>query len=419
MEILSTGEKIKRARIYKGATLKDICEDKISVSKMSCIENDKVKAEPWILEFISKKLDIDIDYLKKDVRDQIKDNISVVKEQKFTTDIEDRLQYNLEYALEYNYYDLAFKILHILFSNYLMSKKFENIQVITSKYYDMCQKSNIEENNLIYSKDMARYFYMSKEYEQAASYYNNVRKVISNAEECDKETLAVVTYNEAACYLMLENYERAYEIAIRLLELIDYVKVDIKKAEMYHVLAILSLKIGKDNFEEYELKSYEYYKDDASYKSKAMLNYAILMFQGEMNDRAIEYVKKGLNNFPKQNKEELVEYMLRCVEELTTYVALSEAQKICDEALNSAICCDNIRYIEKAYYFKAIILQKQDMYLQSEMYMNLSLDALFKFGNKQERHKRYLEMGNMYHKLGETSEALKYFTLAMGIEKKI
>lgn len=419
MEILSTGEKIKRARIYKGATLKDICEDKVSVSKMSCIENDKVKAEPWVLEFISKKLDIDIDYLKKDVRDQIRDNIFAVEEQKFTKDIEDRLQYNLEYALEYNYYDLAFKILHILFSSYLISKKFENIQVITSKYYDMCQKSNIEENNLIYSKDMARYFYMNKEYEQAASYYNNVRKVLSDTESCDKETLAVVTYNEAACYLMLENYERSYEIAIRLLELIHHVKADIKKAEMYHVLAILSLKIGKGNFEEYESKSYEYYKDDANYKSKAMLNYAILMFQGKMDDKAIEYVKKGLSNFPRQNKEEFVEYMLRCVEELSTYEALGEAQKICDEALNNAIGCDNIRYIEKAYYFKAIILQKQDMYLQSEMYMNLSLDALFKFGNKQERHKRYLEMGNMYHKLGETSEALKYFTLAMGIEKKI
>ncbi|SHH93152.1 hypothetical protein [Clostridium intestinale] len=44
MEILSTGEKIKRARIYKGITLKELCGDKISISKMSCIENEKIKA---------------------------------------------------------------------------------------------------------------------------------------------------------------------------------------------------------------------------------------------------------------------------------------------------------------------------------------------------------------------------------------
>ena len=45
MEILSTGQKIKRARIYKGITLKELCKDKISISKMSCIENGKVKAD--------------------------------------------------------------------------------------------------------------------------------------------------------------------------------------------------------------------------------------------------------------------------------------------------------------------------------------------------------------------------------------
>ena len=45
MEILSTGEKIKRSRIYKGVTLKELCANEISISKMSCIENGKVKAD--------------------------------------------------------------------------------------------------------------------------------------------------------------------------------------------------------------------------------------------------------------------------------------------------------------------------------------------------------------------------------------
>ena len=60
MEILSTGEKIKRARVYQGITLKELCNDEISISKMSCIENGKIKADSEILHYISKKLDIDI-----------------------------------------------------------------------------------------------------------------------------------------------------------------------------------------------------------------------------------------------------------------------------------------------------------------------------------------------------------------------
>ena len=43
MEILSTGEKIKRARVYQGITLKELCSDEISISKMSCIENGKIR----------------------------------------------------------------------------------------------------------------------------------------------------------------------------------------------------------------------------------------------------------------------------------------------------------------------------------------------------------------------------------------
>ena len=53
MEILSTGEKIKRARIYKGITLKELCGEEISISKMSCIENGKIKADDECLDFFT------------------------------------------------------------------------------------------------------------------------------------------------------------------------------------------------------------------------------------------------------------------------------------------------------------------------------------------------------------------------------
>lgn len=419
MEILSTGEKIKRARIYKGSTLKDICEDKISVSKMSCIENGKIKPEPWILEFIAKKLDLDIDYLMKDVREQIVTSISELEKCKFSQDLEQKLQYILEYSLEYEYYDLAFKIMHLLFEAYLEAEKFEYIQIITSKYYEFCQKSKDDNNQLIYYKDMAKYLYMNEEYLQASTYYNSVRKTLREKDIKDYDMLTSVIFNEAACYMMLDDYERAYEIAIRLIDLLPHVDEDFKKACIYHLLAILSLNMGKDNFEEYETKAYEYYGKDDSKVADALLNYAIIMFKTNMEDKAISYLKRGLDIYPKYNREALVGYMLRCIDEMISYNMLEEAEEISDEALNNAIGCDNIKFIERAYYFKSLILERKGKYEQAETYMNLSLDALFKFGSKQERYKRYMEMGNMYYKLGEISESIKYFTLAMNIEKKM
>jgi transcriptional regulator with XRE-family HTH domain len=90
LEILSTGEKIRRARIYKGYTLKDICDDKISISKMSCIENDKVDAEDWIIEHVSKKLELDIDYLKQSITEQLTQNLNLLEKSKGNEDFEEK-----------------------------------------------------------------------------------------------------------------------------------------------------------------------------------------------------------------------------------------------------------------------------------------------------------------------------------------
>ena len=154
-------------------------------------------------------------------------------------------------------------------------------------------------------------------------------------------------------------------------------------------------------------------------KAKAIYNYACSMFDVGLTDKAIEYIKEGLKVYPQKNRESMVRYMLLCISELVKRNVLEEAQNICDEALNNAISCDNVKLIEQAYYYKSMILQRQGNYSGAEMYMNLATDALFKFANKQERHKRYMEMGNMYHKLGQISDAIRYFTLAMALEKKM
>ena len=425
MEILSTGEKIKRTRIYKGFTLREICDDKISVSKMSCIENNKVMAEPWILELISKKLDIDVEYLNENVKEQVEENIKALKKDSMDgkdikdDDFEAKVSYNLEFAERYNYYDLAIELIHMLFNFYLDKRDFEKTQSITSQYYDLYLKTSIEDNQLTYYMDMARHLYVKEEYLQASSYYCNVRKRLRDREIPNYKKFIVVTYNEAACNIMLKNYERAYEVGIRLLDLLEHVDTEFKAAEIYHMLAMLSIRMNNGKFDEYEEKSYELYKDRASSKAIAIFNYGSTMFDCNMKDRAIEYVNKGLSCYPRDNKIGLVSFMLESVNELIENDVLGLAQSISDEVLNYAINLDDLKLIEKSYYYKAIILDKQGQSSSAEMYMNLSLDSLLKFGAKQDIYSRYLEMGSMYHKLGNVADSIKYLSLAIQLEKKM
>jgi transcriptional regulator with XRE-family HTH domain len=431
MEILSTGEKIKRTRIYKGYTLKEICDDKISVSKMSCIENNKVTPEPWVIEFISEKLDVDVDYLNEDVKKQILENIKSLKENVTDSnnamhavgaqdeDFVFKVSYNLEYAQKYNYYEQAIELVHMLFNFYLDKNDFEMAQSITEQYYDLYLKTSIDVNQLNYYLDMARHLYLKKEFLQACSYYGNIRKELVAREIPNYEKLIAVTYNEAACNIMLKNYKIAYDVGIRLIDLVDHVDKEFIAAEIYHMLAMLSIRMNNDKFSEYEKKSYELYKDKDSSKATAIYNYAVTMFDCNMKDKAIKYMKKGLACYPRDNKVGLVRFMLETVNELIENEVLELAQAISDEVLNYAINLDDIKFIEKGYYYKAIILDRQGQSSIAEMYMNLSLDSLLKFGSKQEIYERYLEMGSMYHKLESVSDSLKYFSLAIQLEKKM
>jgi Uncharacterized protein conserved in bacteria len=417
MEILSTGEKIKRARIYKGYTLKDLCEEKISVSKMSCIENDKIKPEEWILNFIAEKLQIDANYLKQDIRDQVIKNIKDIEKQRNSEKYEESLEYNLAFMEEYSYYDISFDIMHLLFNYYLDENKIEKIQLVMSKYYDYLQKCFSEERAATYYMDIARFFFSTKEFIQAANYYNNVRKV--SKDNGDYVLLSRATYNEAACYVMLQSYERAYEIAVKLIDLMGYIESDIKKAEAYHMMAILCLRRNMDDFEVYEQKAYELYENDLVHRSQAIYNYAVVMFSLGIRDKAISYINRALECYPKDNKELLVNFMLMNISKLIENGVLDKAQNICDETLDFAIDLDNIVFIEKAYYYKALILEKEGNLYSAEMYMNLSLDAMLKFANNSQIYRRYMEMGDMYHRMGNVPESIKYFNFAVQLEKKM
>jgi transcriptional regulator with XRE-family HTH domain len=419
LEILSTGEKIKRARIYKGLTLKDICENKISVSKMSCIENNKVAPEEWILAYISEKLNLDINYLNHGVEEQIEENIKLFEVKNNSATFIEDIVYNLEYAERYEYYHLACRLLHILFEFYLEKGKYEDLSVIIPRYYHLCQKSKDEILMVNYYMDIAKYLFNNKEFNQACSYYTTVRKTLKEKNLKSKIQYVKATYNECASYIMVEDYKKAYDMAEELEEVVLLTDDYILRGEVYQLLAMLFISFKLDKFYDYKEKSIRCYGTNLERKCRAIHNFAVTMFDNKFKDEAIKYIKEAVEEFPVDNKERLCDFLKLVIATLIENNELDLAQFHCDNMLNLAINLDNLHYIERAYYFKSSILQKQNNYFLAETYMNFSLDALLKFGTRSQIHKRYLEMGNMYHKLGEVKESIKFLNLALQLEKKI
>lgn len=419
MEILSTGEKIKRARIYQDVTLKELCGNKVSISKMSCIENGKVKADKDVLEYVANKLNLDYDYLVRDVEDQIKENIKLINNGLIKEEeLDDVINNNLNYAIIYSYNDLAFELIHKLFTFYVERNKVENVQLIISQYYELYEKNNTTENTITYYADMAKFFYSINEFSEAINYYSRVRSLMKSQSNFDKGKYSYISYREGKSYNNLEQYDKAYEIISEAVTYIDYIDNKTIISDIYNVFANLSIKLRKSDSERYIKLTYEYKKDNlkqlAIFKSKSGESY----FYIDNKEKAIKEITEGIEIFPKDNKEEYVDFLNNAIDILYKNKEYETAYEITDKALNLAIDTNNIKLVEKAYYLKGMILQKKGLYVQAEVYMNLSLDSLFKFSSKEKRYQRYLDMAELYYKLGEVKDSIKYFNLAMRLEKE-
>lgn len=418
MEILSTGEKIKRARVYQGITLKELCENKISISKMSCIENGKIKADKDILEYISKKLGLDYEYLVRDVEEQIISNLQLINRDLVPDEEMDNvINHNLNYALEYSYNDLAFELIHKLFNYYVKKNKVENIQLIISQYYDLYQKNNTRENTIIYYVDMATFFYSIKDYNEAINYYSRAISLIKSKKNFSKQDYAYISYREGKSYEKLGKLEEAYDILKEALKYIGNIDKDLDKGDIYHSFATVCIRLNKEEAEKYINLAYKYKKENVTVLAIAKGKSGESYFYANNRKKAIEEIMEGIDLFPTIDERKYVRFLNTCIRTLYENKEYDIAYEITDKALDSAIDTDDIVLIEEAYYFKGMILQKKGLYVQAEMYMNLSLDSLFKFANKEKRHERYLDMGEMYFKLGDVKDSLKYFTLAMKLEK--
>ena len=242
MEILSTGEKIKRARIYKRITLKELCGEEISLSKMSCIENGKIKADDECLKYISDKLQIDYSYLVQDVYEQIKDNIKSVKKSKHSLEkIESIIKYNLDYSFRYNFNDLALELIHILFKLYIKDNKIEKLQLLISKYFDLYQHATNNEQIIIYYSDMAEFFVKTKEYHEAISYYSRIIQIYEKDQIKFDDKYIYACFYEGICYKNINLIEESYKCLKKIIDKEALFKNDNDKGDYYHEFAIVNI----------------------------------------------------------------------------------------------------------------------------------------------------------------------------------
>lgn len=419
MKILSTGEKIRRTRVYKGLTLKEICLDDISVSKLSCIENGKAKADKEILKLIAERLDIDLKYLLLDSKEQLYHNLEEIKKKDINdSDYEDTALENLNNSEQKGFIYIALEFNHLLFEYALLKNKNEKMIKYISKAYNLYQNYSDKETTLIYYKDFAKFLLIKGEYNEAITYYQNIIETIISKTADKTDEFYQSKYYLAYCLYKTDKVEAAYEVMLEVINNEEKIIKLFPLSEVYNTYSKLCILNRIDETDEIIKKTKKLISSNKGATAKLMLEYSIDYFKTKQKEQAISQIKEGIKKYPKEDIDGYINYLKLCIVALYQNREYSEAFELTDEALNYSIENDDMKIVEKIYYYKGSCLQKMGNYRQAEIYLNLSLDSLFKCGSIKDRYRRYMNLGDLYYNLNETKEAIKYFSLANAIYKK-
>ena len=416
MNFLSTGEKIKRARIYRGITLKELCQKDISISRMSCIENGKVVPDRWVLELVAKRLNLDLDYLLCDDVSEIKRNIKKysLKNDKLRESECIEITDNIKYAVSKGYYDLGVELIHILFEFYINNRKFYRMHKVLNDY-DAIHEHN-ESCSKIYYRDLSKYFIITEHYKDAITWLEKLEEYSKEDKNIDEKI--EIGISKAYCYYKTGDLKTAEKIITPFYALSKSRDNEVLFSIVNGILAILALEYD-ENYQEYlKVLDENGAKEDYYYNKLKMIIVKLLISKGS-KEEAKQHIDDLENNITKENLSKYVDTLLMLSEILIDDKNYEKATDYTDKALQVAIELDNIVFIENSYYLKGKIAKYQGSFIQWEMYMNLAIDLLLKFGSYSQKNDRYLEMENMYHVIGETREALKYLTMAAESEKEL
>lgn len=414
MDFLSTGEKIKRARIYKGLTLKQLCKEDISISRMSCIENGKVKADRWVLELVANRLELNLEYL---LCDDITELNNLIKKYSHKSRLEENeaeeIKEYLEYSMNKEYDEISSELMHILFRNYTNLRNFKKAKELLSDY------STIYENNKNskkkYYEDLALYFMVRKKFEDAITHYNMLLDLLlKEGIENNKKSYIRNVVCLSICYYILGDIYNSKKFLDKVFSINRISLDDELLGEVLGLLSIIALKEGnekefKDNFDKYNKKAN--YK---SYNFKRINSLIIDSFLSlERFEDAKKLAKDSIENIDKNDKIAYIEMLLFIIEVYNKNKCIEKVREYCELSLELSINENNMFFIERSYYFKGELSKSEKNDMQWEMYMNLATDLLLKFGSYEEKKIRYLEMADLYHYLDDTNEALKYLSFSI------
>ncbi|MBJ8071074.1 MULTISPECIES: helix-turn-helix domain-containing protein [Bacillus cereus group] len=415
---MEIGERIRQVRMHKGLTQGELVSEICSVTYLSRIESGKIKPSSSFLKKVSKKLDVDGDYLIEGNHEEIKLTIlEICNKYKKDKSITEAELSSLElYVREVDSIPLLLKVYGVLIYYHARQKNLLYVKSFVDQALEMIP-SRVEmqytEDYIYYLRARGLYFSNKGEYFTAYGVYKKIENMLESEEtELHADTyynISIVSQNLNKDQSVSRIYaKKAYEL---------YKKFDIEQHKIY-ALILLAMQYNKDKQYEQAFETLKQVENESKVENDS-LNLCYVKY----NYGKIYQALKDYKNAIKCYEENLVlcEYLPNKAGKVYTirnlieiYIELKDWQtvtKLIYEAFEILSICD-VPYVHvQLYGFKAEkfkiradyngyekhMKQAIEMGIEKQQY-SLVAELAYKFGDYYYENRSY-KLSAKYYKI--------------------
>ncbi len=301
MNILSLGEKIKKLRKEKNMTLKELAGDRITAAQISHIERDKSHTSYELLEYLSERLDVSIDYLletKEMQSKKITDNLILESEiyikKGELDDAEKEIHQIIEICEEYDLSENYGKCNYLLGNIYLKRKDSRKANFYFEKALFHFIKNDDKKRIFECYMNSADIYFEDGFYQVALTNYSFAKDILNQITTDEPDTYKDLYSKISKCYMRMDDSEKALEY-IELIGSIDNNYSPTQEVEMLVLKAKKLLSEGKYlDSKDYFTKALKIIEKEENKDKLAQVYLTVGKIYGEMgdNEKLLQYSEK-------------------------------------------------------------------------------------------------------------------------------
>ena len=427
MNILSLGEKIKKLRKEKNMTLKELAGDRITAAQISHIERDKSHTSYELLEYLSERLDVSIDYLletKEMQSKKITDNLILQSEIYIKRDALDEAEKEIEEIIkiceEYDLSENYGKCNYLLGNIYLKRKDSRKANFYFEKALFHFIKNDDKKRIFQCYMNIANIYFEDKFYQVALTNYYFAKEILDEINVDDPDTYKELYSKISKCYIRMNDTEKALEF----IEKIGNIDNEYSPAQEVEMLVLKAKKLlAEANYvesKEYFAKALKIIEKEENKDKLAQVYLTVGSIYGEMgdNEKFLEYSEKVYDIKKNDSDEYMMDSLFNIIKSYIDSNEFELAKKYSKLALAAAIKSKN-KYNEfrALKYYCDIYKYKGETDISIE-YLIKCIEIVSKLGDDKTLANLYIELGQLYSGVSKEKE-LECYQKGVSIFKKL